>query len=143
MDTTSDSPKATAARGDFYVQESCCLSSGVPQSIAPDLVGWTEEEFPSCYWIRQPENADEVDRAIKIIHEQELGCHRYGGNDPAVLERLPREDCDFLCPEMALRHGPTFGPSEVPVEFSLSASRQRDGVFKSVWRRVMGRGAGK
>ena len=141
MSTTSNSPNAVSARGDFYVQESCCLSCGVPQLIAPELVGWTEEKSPSCYWIRQPESPEEVDRAIKIIHTQELGCHRYAGNDPAILERLPGEDCDFLCPEMALRHGATFGPSEVEVKFSLTASRE--GVIKRVWRRVMGRGGGR
>ena len=104
MSTTS----AASPRGDFYVQEGCCTSCGVPQSIAPEFVGWTDKESPSCHWIRQPESADELDRAIKIIHTQELGCHRYAGKDPAIVERLPREDCDFLCPEMALSHRPTF-----------------------------------
>ena len=141
MSTTSNSPKAASGQGDFYVQERCCTACGVPQLIAPELVGWTEKELPSCYWIRQPETADEVDRAIKIIQAQELGCHRYAGNDPAILERLAREDCDFLCPEMALRHGVAFGPSQVEVKFSLSASRE--GVFKRVWRRVMVRGGGR
>ena len=73
----------------------------MPQALPPELVGWTEEELPSCYWIRQPETRDEVDRAIKIIHTQELGCHRYAGKDPAILERLPREECDFFFPEKA------------------------------------------
>jgi hypothetical protein len=139
----ADSSKAASGRGDFYVQEGCCTACGVPQLIAPELVGWTEEKAPSCYWIRQPESPEEVDRAIKIIQTQELGCHRYAGNDPAILERLPREDCDFLCPEMALRHGPTFGPSEAPVGFSLSASREAEGVLNRLWRRVVGRGGGK
>ena len=29
---------------DFYVQETCCMSCGVPQPIAPDLAGWTSED---------------------------------------------------------------------------------------------------
>jgi len=143
VSTTSDSPKPASVRGDFYVQEGCCTSCGVPQLIAPELVGSTEDKVPSCYWVRQPESPEEVDRAIKIIQTQELGCHRYEGNDPAILERLPREHCDFLCPEMALRHGPTFGPSEVPVGFSLSASREAEGVLNRLWRRVVRRGGGK
>jgi hypothetical protein len=142
MSTTSDSPERALATASFYVQEGCCTSCGVPQAIAPELVGWTEEKLPSCYWIRQPGNSEEVDRAIKIIHTQELGCHRYAGSDPAILERLPREECDFLCPEMALRHGPTFGPSEVPVKFSLGASRE-DGILKRVWRWIVRHGCGQ
>jgi hypothetical protein len=138
VSTDSDSSKAGTDRGDFYLLEGCCTSCGVPQSIAPELVGWTDGESPSCYWIRQPESAEEVAGAIKIIHTQELGCHRYSGNDPSILERLPREECDFLCPETALRHRSAFGPSEVPVRFSLSASREADGTLKRLWRRVMG-----
>jgi hypothetical protein len=41
------------------MQEGCCMSCGVPQSIAPELGGWRDEEATSCYWIRQPESADE------------------------------------------------------------------------------------
>jgi hypothetical protein len=60
----------------------------VPQLIALELVGWRDGELPSCYWIRRAEMADEVERAIKIIQEQEIGCHRYAGEDPAILKRL-------------------------------------------------------
>jgi hypothetical protein len=105
VNATSDFPKAASSRGDFYVEDGCCTSCGVPQSIAPELVGWTgEKNLPSCYWIRQPESPEEVDRAINIIHAQELGCHRYSGADPAILERLPREECDFFFPERAFRY---------------------------------------
>ena len=139
MSTTSNSPKVVLARGDFYVQEGCCTSCGVPQSIAPELVGWTDEKLPSCYWIRQPETAVEVDRAIKIIHTQELGCHRYSGEDPAILERLPREECDLFSPEMAFSQRASFGPSDVPLKLSLFASQEADGVLKRLWRRVVRR----
>ena len=72
-------PKMAPTRGDFYVEEVCCTACGVPQTIAPQLVGWREDgSLTLCYWIRQPETAEEVDKAIKIIHAQELGCHRYG-----------------------------------------------------------------
>jgi len=109
--------------------------------IAPELVGWTDEEHASCYWIRQPEMAAELDRAIEIIHTQELGCHRYAGKDPAILERLPREECDFLCPEMALRHSPVFGPSDVPLRLSLFVSQEGDGFLKRIWRKIMRHGS--
>jgi hypothetical protein len=140
----SDPSKAAAGRGDFYVEEVCCTACGVPQAIAPELVGWREDaSLMSCYWIRQPETAEEVDKAIKIIHTQELGCHRYRGKDPAILARLPREECDFYHPENAFRYRREFGPSEVPIRFSLSASREADVIFGRIWRRVTRRGSGK
>ena len=40
--------------GDFYVQQGCCLSCGVPQEVAPTLVGWRDNQNSTdCYWIRQ------------------------------------------------------------------------------------------
>jgi hypothetical protein len=113
------------------------MSCGVPQSIAPELVGWVGDKSGHCYWIRQPETADELDRAIKILHTQELGCHRYSGTDPAILKRCPPEDCDHLRPEMVLSHRHTLGPSEIPVKFSLSVSEPRDGFVTRLWRRVV------
>ncbi len=39
-------PKFTAhpksAPGDFYVEKGQCLACGVPQVVAPDLVGWAD-----------------------------------------------------------------------------------------------------
>jgi len=98
----SDNTGAESALGVFYVQDTCCMSCGVPQAIAPDLVGWTNENLTQCQWLKQPQTADELDRAIKIIHTQELGCHRYSGKDPAILQRLPAEDCDHIRPDLKL-----------------------------------------
>ncbi|HEY9126263.1 MAG TPA: hypothetical protein VIM62_04010, partial [Acidobacteriaceae bacterium] len=48
-----------SAPGDFYVESGCCISCGVPQAVAPDLVGWIEDEkFLRCYWIKQPETPE-------------------------------------------------------------------------------------
>jgi len=68
-----------SAGGDFYVENKCCTACGVPESIAPELIGSTQEKYWHCYWKRQPLNADEVEKAVKILNTQELGCHRYGG----------------------------------------------------------------
>src|SRR5207302_10102980 len=70
---TSDKAEPKSVFGDFYVQETCCMSGGVPQPIAPDLVGWTSEDPQQCYWVKQPLTGDELDRAIKISHAQEIG----------------------------------------------------------------------
>ena len=110
---------------------------GVPQAVAPDLVGWTNEIYPQCYWIKQPKTSDELDRAIKIVHSQELGCHRYSGSDPAILQRLPAEDCDHIRPDLRLKLKPqpyfaTSGPSP---KFPLSASAE-GGLLSKIWRRL-------
>jgi hypothetical protein len=120
----------TKSSGHFYIQDSCCTGCGVPQSVAPDLVAWTNEN--QCYWIKQPQTADELDRAVKIFHTQELGCHRYSGNDPAILQRLPAEDCDHIRPDLALRPTLYFASSGSPPNFTLSVS-SKHGAFRKLW----------
>jgi hypothetical protein len=120
----------------FYVQPDCCMSCGVPQTVAPDLVGWTNEIHPQCYWLKQPESAAELDQAIKLFQTQELGCHRYSGHDPAILGKLPAEDCDHFRPDLKVNRNPlldSFGPAP---RFALSASSHR-GVFGRLWRKLL------
>jgi hypothetical protein len=131
----SENAETKSAIGDFYVQETCCMSCGVPQSIAPDLVGWTNEDLQQCYWVKQPQTADELDRAIKIIHAQEIGCHRYSGSDPRILRRLPAEDCDHLRADLKLSHIRRFASTGLPPKFSLSVTEER-GVFGKLWQRL-------
>jgi hypothetical protein len=133
MTREPENPEAKSALGDFYVQDACCTRCGVPQAIAPDLVGWTNENLTQCHWLRQPQMADELDRAIKIIHTQELGCHRYGGKDPAILRRLPAEDCDHLRPDLKLNPIPYLTVSGPPPKFTLSASSEL-GFFSKLKR---------
>jgi hypothetical protein len=126
-------------RGEFYVQAKCCMFCGVPQSIAPELVGWRPTESGAseeCYWIRQPANADELTRAIDIIHMQELGCHRYSGNDPEVLRRLPGEDCDAIRPELAMKQTEPFATSGSTPRFLISVSDGSEGILEAVWRKL-------
>lgn len=124
MTRESESAEAKLAFGDFYVQDACCTRCGEPQAIAPDLVGWTNENLTRCYWLKQPQTADELDRAIEIIHTQELGCHRYGGKDLAILRRLPAEDCDHLRPDLKLNPAPYLSVLGPPPKFTLSASSE-------------------
>jgi hypothetical protein len=74
--------------GDFWVENDCCTSCGVPQVYAPDLVGWTDEPFATCYWKKQPETVAELEQAFKIFQGQELDCHHYRGKDPAILASI-------------------------------------------------------
>ncbi len=81
-------PAPHSAPGDFWVESACCTSCGVPQAYAPDLVGWTDEPFASCYWKKQPETPAELEQAFKIFQGQELDCHHYRGKDPVILARI-------------------------------------------------------
>jgi hypothetical protein len=87
-------PERTSAPGDFYVETECCTSCGVPQVAAPDLVGWTDGEYPVCRWIKQPSTPTELEQAFSIFDGQELGCHRYAGTDPEIQKRVGSENCD-------------------------------------------------
>lgn len=131
----ADRSHTESVAGDFYVQASCCTSCGVREAVAPDLVGWTNEANPQCYWIKQPRTSDELDRAIKLIHSQELGCHRYSGADPAILRRLPAEDCDHIRPDLKLKSQPDFASSGPSPKFTLSASADAS-LLSKLWRRL-------
>jgi hypothetical protein len=136
MSRESESAEPKSTFGDFYVEETCCMSCGVPQAIAPDLVGWTNEDLQQCNWVKQPQTADELDRAIQIIHAQEIGCHRYSGSDRAILRRLPAEHCDHFRPDLKLSHIRNFSSNGLPPKFSLSTLGQSSSVFSKLWRKL-------
>jgi hypothetical protein len=131
-----DRENAGAVLDGFYADAECCMGCGVPQSIAPELVGWTEGKFASCYWKRQPVGGEELEAAIKILQTQELGCHRYAGCDPEILKKLPPEECDHLYPENAWQQGRKLEYSGAEPKFSLSASRE--GFIRHLWRWITG-----
>src|SRR5215510_12142887 len=134
MTPESESAEPRSALGDFYVEETCCTSCGVPQSIAPDLVGLiNKNNLQQCYWIKQPQTADELDRAIQIIHAQELGCHRYSGHDPKILRRLPAAECDHFRPDLKSSYMRASGPAP---RFSLPTSGKSNSVLSKLWGKL-------
>jgi hypothetical protein len=122
----------------FYVQPGCCTSCGVPQKFAPDLVGWTNDVDQECVWIKQPETAAEFDQAIKVLQTQELGCHRYAGDDPALLQALPAEDCDHFRPDLKLNDKPILVGDGPAPNFALSVSAAPNAITR-LWRRLFRR----
>lgn len=126
-------PHPQSAPGDFYVEEGQCLARGVPHTLAPDLVGWTDEKLRHCFWKKQPETPAELERAIEVLEAQELGCHRYAGTDQAILKRISPTDCDY----------PTQSPGESPVETDTRPSAphfalldDRPGLLTKAWRAI-------
>jgi hypothetical protein len=63
------------APGPFYIEKDMCLSCCVPETEAPDPLGYcADAEHPSvghCYFKKQPETEDEDDRAIAAMR---LSC---------------------------------------------------------------------
>ena len=119
--------------GDFYVEQGCCMACGVPEAIAPDLVAHEKQQYWHCYWKKQPETPDELDRAVKILHTQELDCHRYGGVDPAILERLPPECCDVVSAPRPKKTETWNLAGGSGVHFRLLSERS---FFKRIWGRI-------
>lgn len=116
----------TNAPGDFYVEAGCCLSCGLARDVAPELVCLPDNG--ECYFTRQPETAEEIDRAIDAIDVSEVGALRYGGRDQAIIAKLhlrgAARQCDHPLGGM-LQSADESSSEPVPV--------QRE----SWWRRVL------
>jgi len=129
MDSTKRfEPEPTSASGDFYVEKHCCTSCGVPQAVAPDLVGWVDEGASHCYWKKQPTTADEMQRAFAIFDGQELGCHRYAGRDPDIQARVGSGQCDY-----PVRQAEQALVDDSTPRFQLLVN---DGFFHRIWLRI-------
>lgn len=126
-------PHPKSAPGDFYAVKGECLACGVPHVVAPDLMGWTAEKFPHCYWTKQPQTQAELEQAIAVFAAQELGCHRYAGTEPAILARILPMDCDYPLPS------PSVIEEDKPQSPSFALLDDRSGVLARVWRTITGR----
>jgi hypothetical protein len=123
-------PHPQSAPGDFYVEKGQCLACGVPHVVAPDLVGWTDEKIPHCFWKKQPKTPAELERAIAVLEAQELVCHRYAGTDPAILNRVLSTNCDY---PMQSPSAPEQAEPPLP-HFALLDDRP--GLLTRAWRAI-------
>ena len=115
-----------------------CLACGVPHVVAPDLVGWTGEKIPHCFWKKQPETPAELERAIAVLEAQELECHRYAGTDPTILNRVSSSYCDYPTQSPSV---PQHAYAPLP-QFALLDDRPNliARVWKAITRRIWRRG---
>jgi hypothetical protein len=72
-----------------------CLSCTLPESEAPTLLAPLDEQNSDTYFLRQPETAEEIDAACAAAEVCCVSAIRYGGKDPAIIQRLGAEVCDF------------------------------------------------
>jgi len=85
------------APGDFYVEDGCCTSCGVPETEAPEVFGWAKSDPGNCVVARQPETPESVGRTISAMLNSEVDCIRYRGADPDIARRLVEAGAAALC----------------------------------------------
>ena len=97
------------APGDFYVEADRCTQCCIVHGEAPDLMNDCGREFRQCYFRRQPQTPEEVERAIRAVWASEVAALRYGGTDQAIIRRLHEMGCGDCCD-----HPPANRPSGPP-----------------------------
>lgn len=99
-------PHKSNVPGDFYVEDGCCTSCGMPTTEAPDLFEYDADGH--CFVRKQPTAADEVNRMILAFEVQDIGCIRYRGKNRAIQIRLVEsgegEQCDALDLDLKARN---------------------------------------
>jgi uncharacterized protein (TIGR02996 family) len=82
--------------GPFYTTGDC-LWCGAPETQAPDLLAPLANRNGITHFVRQPETADEVERACSACRVCCVAALRYGGTDPLVIRRLGNDPtyCDY------------------------------------------------
>lgn len=87
------------SEGDFYVENQVCITCGAPEAEAPDLIEHSKFEYGHCFFKKQPQTPDELDRAISALAVSCISGIRYGGKDKIILKRLFKlgleAECDY------------------------------------------------
>jgi len=91
-------PHAQNVPGDFYVENECCTSCGIPFNEAPGHFQY--DDGGNCYVCKQPTTPEEVSLMINAVHASEMQCIRYAGTEPNMLQALVAlgegNQCDAL-----------------------------------------------
>jgi len=85
------------SKGDFYVENQVCITCRAPEAEAPDLIEHSKFEYGHCYFKKQPQTPDELDRAISAMQVSCIAGIRYSGKDEAVLKRLYKLGLENEC----------------------------------------------
>lgn len=82
-------PHLANVPGTFYVEDGCCISCGVWEDVAPDLLAWLPGgDYSHCYVARQPETEAELSRMMDAMHVGEVDCIRARNCRPDWAEKL-------------------------------------------------------
>jgi hypothetical protein len=117
------------APGDFYVEAGRCLQCCLVHGEAPDVLNDLGQPFNECFFRRQPQTPEEVERAIDAICISEMCALRYGGTDPSIIARLRARQAGAQCDHTPEGMPRPSGPAPAPAV-------ERIGL----WRRLFGGG---
>jgi len=84
------------AEGPFYavaIEYDCAC--GLPEAEAPDLVKMSDEVGFQSYFYKQPQNQDEIERAIEAVNVCPIHDLRYCGTDPEIISRISPSQADY------------------------------------------------
>jgi uncharacterized protein (TIGR02996 family) len=83
--------------GPFYTCGDC-LACEAPECEAPDLLAELGPGNCTTYFVRQPQTAEEIERACRAAAVCCVADVRYGGTDPKIITRLGNDPlyCDYL-----------------------------------------------
>ncbi len=94
------------ASGPFYTLGTChkgkwsgdCLWCQAPEAEAPELLAPIDEQNVDTYFVRQPATPEEIEYACRAIEVCCVSALRYGGTDPAIIQRLGNrtDHCDYI-----------------------------------------------
>lgn len=91
-------PHPANAPGDFYVEDGCCITCGVPLEEAPEIFAWAKgPEYTSCVVSKQPQSPDEIDRTLAAMWAGEVQCIRYRGVEADIGRRIVEMGHAELC----------------------------------------------
>lgn len=96
--TSKRIPFSENSPGDFYVEDGCCTSCGMPSTVSPGLFSYVKDGH--CYVSKQPSGGKEVFQMIQAFRVQDIGCIRYKGSNRATKQKLialgEGDQCDQL-----------------------------------------------
>ena len=91
------------AAGDFYTTgyeiegewSGECTACGLPEMEAAELLAPLTENNHDTYFVRQPVNAEEIEKAISALQICCVEALRYGGKNKDIIKRLDTSLCDY------------------------------------------------
>jgi hypothetical protein len=89
-DTEERIPHPKNAPGPFFVEDGLCITCGMPEQEAPDLITGTSEGH--CYFKKQPSTPEELGRAIDAVVIGCCGAVQFGGDDPEIIQEIARRE---------------------------------------------------
>ena len=75
-----------------------CLSCGIPETEAPDLLARLDDDNLDTYFVRQPTTPEEVEAACWALEVCCVSALRYGDTDVDIIKRLGNDPkyCDYI-----------------------------------------------